>query len=106
MRESRAGAFVKGRSPLIEIKAKRTDSYDKFANRITKALQLPCQEGKSLALFKTNGARILNSHKPWSLGNYLLMLKKGASNIKIGVAFVDDDHIACQVCSYLYAYSY
>ena len=46
-----------------------------------------------LSLFKMNGARVLNEpvlvcgkHKPWTLGNYLLMLRKGASKVKLGIA--------------------
>jgi len=41
-----------------------------------------------------NGARILNeaisvgkSNKPWTVGNYLWMLKKSAATAKIGVGY-------------------
>ena len=30
--------------------------------------------------------------RPWTLGNYLLLLRKNPASVKIGVAYVDDDH--------------
>ena len=69
-----------------------------------KVLKLPPKEGKSATLFKFNGARILNADliingtkKKWTLGNYLLMLKKSANNIKMGIGYVPSDNLDHQV---------
>ena len=52
-------------------------------------------EGNEIALFKMNGARISNEfitldkkEKPWTVGNYLWMLKKSQHSVKIGVGYV------------------
>ena len=48
--------------------------------------------GQKLALFKMGGVQIMNEDimvkqekRKWNIGNYLLMSKKSAGNIKIGV---------------------
>ena len=52
------------------------------------------EKGKVLSLFKMNGARLLDENvtvkgnqKPWTLGNYLLLMRKSPSNVKLGVGY-------------------
>ena len=52
---------------------------------------MQAQSGKTLHLFKLSGARILNEqvsvngkNRPWTVGNYLAMLRKGAGSVKMG----------------------
>ena len=104
MKESRPGIYVRGRSPLVEMRAKRTDSYSKFAERMLKVLKLSGEEGKCPAIFKLNGARILDNDlivnenkRQWTLGNYLLILKKSANNIKMGIGYVSTGNLDHQV---------
>ena len=49
-------------------------------------------------LFKMNGARILNEDievsgkiRHWTVGNYLQLLKKAPSNVKLGVGKILED---------------
>lgn len=51
--------------------------------------------GTDLSLFKINGTRVVNksvtvkgNKKPWTIGNYLLLMKKSPSAVKIGVGYV------------------
>jgi len=101
MTESREGLFVRGKSPLLEIKANKGDSYEGFVSKAAKNCQLKAEQGKILQLFKMNGARILNEtvsvngkKKPWTVGNYLAMLHRSPTSIKLGVGYVaaPDDH--------------
>ena len=94
MRETRPGMFVRARSPFVEMEAKKSDSYTIFAKRAAKKCRLGEAEGKILSLFKLNGARVLNECvtvkgklKPWTLGNYLLLMKKSPSSVKLGVGY-------------------
>ena len=94
MKESRPGVFVRSKSPFIEIEACKGDKYVTFAKRASIKCRLNHQEGKELALFKLNGARILDEDvtikgrlKPWTLGNYLLLMKKSPSSVKLGVGY-------------------
>ena len=102
MTETRSGTFRrKAKAKFIEIEARRSDTYEEFARRAALALYItvPPNSGK-LTLFKaSNGAAILckdvnikGKTKHWTLGNYLLLLKKSASCTKIGcgVMFEDD----------------
>lgn len=95
MTESREGLFVREKSPLLEIRAKKSDSYETFVDKAAKKCLVTIQEGKILQLFKLSSARILNEamsiygkQKPWTVGNYLLMVRKSASNIKLGVGCI------------------
>lgn len=94
MTESRMGLHARGKSPLLEIKVKKSDSYEVFVSKAARKCQLSIQEGKSLQLFKMSGARISNEpvsinrrQRPWTIGNYLAMLQKAATNVKIGVGY-------------------
>ena len=101
MTESKEGLFVRGKSPLLEIKANKGDSYEAFVSKAAKNCQLKSEQGKILQLFKMNGARILNEtvsvngkQRPWTVGNYLAILHKSTSSIKLGIGYVaaPDDH--------------
>ena len=91
MTESKRGLFQRGLSPLIEMEARRKDDYVTFAKKA--ACRCKLGDGtadQELSLFKMNGARIVNDgvtvrgkKKPWTIGNYLLMMKKSASSVKI-----------------------
>ena len=85
------GVFVRSKS---QIEACKGDKYVTFAKRASIKCRLNHQEGKELALFKLNGARILDEDvtikgrlKPWTLGNYLLLMKKSPSSVKLGVGY-------------------
>ena len=92
------GVFSRSRSPYIEMEARRSDSYKVFAEKAARKCRLASEPGLELCLFKLNGARILNepvtvrgrttsSVRPWTLGNYLLLMKKSPTLCKIGVAY-------------------
>lgn len=94
MKESRPGVFVRSKSPYVEIDACKSNKYVTFAKRASIKCRLNRQEGKELALFKLNGARILDEDvtikgrlKHWTLGNYLLLMKKSPSSVKLGVGY-------------------
>lgn len=98
MTESKRGIFQRGSAPFIEVEAARSDDYMTFAWKAADCCQLGGNSlGTGLSLFKMNGARILNrvvtvkgNKKPWTLGNYLLMMKKSPASVKIGVGYVDE----------------
>ena len=61
----------------------------------------------TLSLFKLNGARILDEEitvggktKPWTMDNYILLMKKSPNNIKLGVGCItpDDDRLVPWSC--------
>lgn len=93
--------FSRSSCPYIKVEANRCDSYRTFAEKAARKCRLLYKEEKELALFKLNGARILNepihvknrngksSVRPWTLGNYLLLMKKSPAVCKIGVAYAD-----------------
>ena len=114
MTESKEGLFTRGKSPLIEIKANKSDSYETFVSNAARKCQLQIHPRKTLHLFKMSGARILNESvsvngksRPWTVGNYLSMLRKGAASIKMGVGStsvpdridlsVSDDEVSTQL---------
>jgi len=109
MKGGRQGKHTK-ETPL-EIQASRGDTYEQFVKRAAQKYNLKAVSGKEISLFKMNGARILNetiavdkNEKPWTLGNYLRMLKKSAATVKIGVGYVKTavviDLSKEQVCLY------
>ena len=104
MAEKRAGVFIRSGAPLLEIEARKNQSYDEFVKKAANKLKL-CDQGGKLFLVKMNGARVLNEpllvngkRKPWTLGNYLLMLRKGASKVKLGIACENLEEDRDQVC--------
>ena len=95
MTKSKEGLFSRGKHPLIEIKANKNDSYQTFVNKAARKCGMQAQSGKTLHLFKLSGARILNEqvsvngkNRPWTVGNYLAMLRKGAASVKMGVGSI------------------
>ena len=70
-----------------------------FAIKAANALDLQPLPSSYLCLFKAAGGAVIANKeimvnkklRPWSLGNYLSLLKKSPSNVKIGVAYVFDD---------------
>lgn len=95
MRQTKSGIFTRASRPFVEIEAFRNDSYRDFVKRAAQRTQTIIN--KTLALFKLNGARVLDKEvtvkgkiKPWTLGNYLLLLKKSPYNIKMGVGYIMD----------------
>jgi len=96
MQEGCPGVFSHRKNPYIEVHAKKTEKYHTFALKAARSCRLNVKERQKLALFKLNGARILDetisvkgNEKPWTIGNYLLMMKKTASGLKIRVGCVD-----------------
>ena len=113
MRATVAGAYSRAKCPYIEIDARKSDTYPAFAARAAQKCGLREEPESELALFKLNGARILDEvifikgkSKPWTLGNYLLLMKKSPSSVKIGVCAIpkfsssdsDDARIDSEVC--------
>ena len=94
MKESRPGVFVRAKQPFVEMEANKSDNYTTFAKKAAIKCRLSEEKGKLLSLFKLNGARVLDESvtmkeklKPWTLGNYLLLMKKSPSNVKLGVGY-------------------
>ena len=105
--QDRTGKVMKGNgSQLLEIAASRDDEYDRLLCRATKALGMKT-EGKRFGLFKPNTAKVPNAklsvkscERKWTLGNYLLAVKKAPSQIKFGVGCVEGhlpDRVSCIV---------
>ena len=95
MKEGRRGVFGRAKCPFVEMEARKSDSYSMFARRAALKCRMSEQAGKVLSLFKLNGARVLDECmtikgklKPWTLGNYLLLMKKSPSTVKLGVGFI------------------
>ena len=87
--------YSKG-SDYLEIEASRDDDYYEFSSKAATALgiKVPSCRRKILTLFRITGAVVLNQNlvvdgrrKEWSLGNYLLKVKKAPSQVKFGVAY-------------------
>ena len=96
MRESRSGVFTRAKAPFVEMEAYRSDSYSTFVKRAAHKCHLTGKKNKFLSLFKLNGARVLDEDvtikgkaKPWTLGNYLLLMKKSPNNVKMGIGYID-----------------
>ena len=84
------------RGASIEIQAKRCNVYQTIAQRAAKKLGMTLHPLDTLALFKAcGGAGILQqditlkgARKTWTVGNYLQLLKKNPSTVKVGVGIV------------------
>ena len=94
MKESRPGVFARVKQPFVEMEALKSDKYTTFAQKAAIKCRLSEEKGKVLSLFKLNGARVLDESvtvkgmlKPWTLGNYLLLMKKSPSSVKLGVGY-------------------
>ena len=95
MTETKSGAFIRSRNPFVEVEGYRRDSYSTFIKRAAHKLSLHGQKGKYVSLFRLNGARVLDEEvtvkgktKPWTLGNYLLLMKKSPNHVKMGIGYV------------------
>ena len=117
MREKSSGGFQRDtHCQSIEItNAQRSDSYDSLAEQAAAALNLKPLPCSSLCLFKPKGGvkvscddLVLNQvSRHWTLGNYLLLLKKSPSSIQIGVAHVIYDSVESdQYSSGLVSYTF
>ena len=85
----------RSKNAIVEMKAYRSDSYASFVKRAADKLNLRIEKNKILSLFKLNGARVLDEdivvkcrQKPWTLGNYLLLMKKSPATTKMGIGYL------------------
>ena len=99
MIESKSGVFSRAHYPYVEIEAYKSDTYSKFVKRAALKCRLESnRKDKELSLFKINGARVLDCDvsvkskpRPWTLGNYLGLLKKSPTAVKLGVGYLAKD---------------
>lgn len=106
MGEKPSGGFQRKKrtQPLEITTACRSDTYLSFAQKAAAALNIkpPSNSSSSLCLFKvTGGAKIVDSEliineevRPWTLGNYLSLLKKSSANVQIGVAYTREEPLS------------
>ena len=101
MKPNKVGTFHKA-SNHVEMEALKDDDYDAFMKRAVEACNISAKEGKVLTLFKMNGAVIRDvpvmlkgycSERPWTIGNYLQLMKKSASQVKIGIGLMNAGHL-------------
>ena len=91
------GKVLKGYgSNLVEIEASRDDSYNTLLSRAAEALQIKSGRKDALRLYKPSTACIPDMDltvkfvkRKWTLGNYLLAVKKAPSQIKFGVGYAE-----------------
>ena len=87
MRTGRGGAYSRD-GVAVEVFADRSDTYDKLLEKGCKALQIG-ERRSTLSLFTVGGAVILcdqrNNESSWSLGDYLRMVRKSPSELKLGI---------------------
>ena len=95
-----SGQSAKADSPLIEINASKQDSYFRFANRASRALNMPQGDTEHVvALYRPGvGSIILNADivikgvkKPWSLETYIQKSHRSADSFKFGVGLVQKE---------------
>lgn len=101
MKEGRPGVYGRAKSPLVEVEAYRTDSYKAFVDKAARKCHLVPRKNKVISLFKLNGARVLdepitvkNKVKQWTLGNYLLLMRKSPNSVKMGIGYVVDSNMS------------
>ena len=87
----KSGIFSRAGNPFIEMEA----CYTNFIKKAAKKCRMNGKKDTYISLFKVNGARILDEPitlkgkaKRWTLGNYLLLLKKAPSNVKLGIGYL------------------
>ncbi len=98
MSETKCGTFrQKKNSVVVEMnQARRNDDYATFAVKAASALHLREEPCSQLRLFKVSGGAVIQNEpipmkemrNRWTIGNYLKLLKKSPSSVKIGVAYV------------------
>lgn len=91
-------------SQLVEIAANREDSYGRLLSRATESLGIQTA-GKKFSFFKCNTAQIPDANlsiksrvRNWTLGNYLLAVKKAPSQIKFGVGCIEGNFCGTVSC--------
>ena len=105
-----AGRVLKGYgSNLIEMEASRDDSYETLS-RAADALHIGSTRTK-MCLYKPSTVCIGNMEltvksvkKKWTLGNYLLAVKKSPAQIKFGVGYLqgEEGEDVKHVCTCMY----
>ena len=100
MIETRSGFRQKSKSTVLEMnQAKRSDDYATFAVKAASALSLEIPPKSVLRIFKVSGGAVIQNEditihgeqRNWTLGNYLALLKKSPSAVKIGVGYIHDE---------------
>ena len=95
MKETGPGLYGRS-SPYIELTALRADTYQEFLKKAAHVCNLPTESAeKELTLFKPgSGCTIPNTsltirgeERQWMLGNYLAIVKKKPSQVKLGVGY-------------------
>lgn len=106
MQRTKSGVFTRSNNPFVEMEAYRSDSYSAFVKRAAHKCRLCGQKNKFVSLFKLNGARVLDEDvilndkaRPWTLGRYLLLIKKAPSNVKMRVGYLSVSKVPS--CLYL-----
>ena len=99
MKPSKGGTFRRA-SNHFEMEAMKDDDYNAFAQRAAEACSISTKKGMVLTLFKMNGAVIRDvpmmlkgyrKEKSWTIGNYLQLMRKSASQVKIGVGLMSNE---------------
>ena len=76
------------KSSLMDVSAKRSDSYKRFSRKAAEKLEFSGE--MAVQLFKMTGVKIKDEplvngkDRAWTIGNYLCMLRKSAKSIKLG----------------------
>ena len=95
MKETGPGLFGRT-SPFIEVTACRADTYQEFLEKAAHVGNLSTEAGeKELTLFKPGRGCIIpnapltirEEQREWTLGNYLAIVKKKPSEVKLGVGY-------------------
>ena len=98
-------------SNIEEIEVNRGYTYEETVLCAATALGIHSDD-RAFALYKSNTARIHNAELlvkskniKWTVGNYLLHVKKGPSQVKFGVGYEDFSHNDCKdIIIYLLCY--
>jgi len=76
----------------VEVATTRGEGYSSFIKTAADCCKLKTKKGKKIVLFNLKGVMISNQKsKPWTIGGYFAAMKCSASNLKIGIAYIDDD---------------
>ena len=117
MIQTKNGRYVRQNTPCVEMDVSKDTSYHTFCLLAADKLKLEGVRSKELepCLFKMNGSMVLDDditlkgcNKPWTIGRYLLLLKKSAQNVKFGIGIVEmqvstddnDNNSHEEVCNY------
>ena len=95
MRETGPGLFGRS-SQFIEVSACRADTYKELLDKAAQVCNLHTETNeKELMLFKPGSGCIIpnasltirDEQREWTLGNYLAIVKKKPSQVKLGVGY-------------------